>query len=84
MWMFLGLVSNEFVLIGRYTYWIITFLEPFAIRRPLPRMTPAEPMPMRDLLGATSIALIPALSKVTWIEVAPAPALPFVHLLLNQ
>jgi hypothetical protein len=47
-------------------------------------MTPAEPMPMRDLLGATSIALIPALSKVTWIEVAPAPALPFVHLLLNQ
>jgi len=61
-------------------YWMMTFFAPLAMRRPLPLITPLVPIPMRDLLDPRSMALTPALSYLTLMEVAPAPALPLVHL----
>jgi hypothetical protein len=39
-------------------------------------------MPIIDLLDFTSIEVTPALSYVTLMVLTPAPALPFVHLLV--
>lgn len=44
------------------TYWMMMLLAPLTIRRPLPRMIPAEPSPMMVLSEATVIPRTPALS----------------------
>jgi hypothetical protein len=37
---------------------MMTFLEPLVTRKPMPRITPDEPMPMRELLGADSLVAV--------------------------
>ena len=44
------------------SYWMITLFAPLTIRRPLPLMTPALPLPTMDLLDLTVMPREPALS----------------------
>lgn len=45
-----------------WTFWMMMFLAPLAIRRPFPRITPEVPIPMRDLLDPRLMGDVPALS----------------------